>query len=102
MLNSVYVNGDLVGLYEEPRNLVAEIRERRRSGLLSHEVNVRYDENMGEIIINCDEGRIRRPLLVVKDGHIVFSRKHVDEMKMCSLLFSDLVLNRIDMLTTHV
>src|SRR5207247_1078733 len=81
-LTRVYVNGDLVGLHEDPRNLVAEIRERRRSGLLSHEVNVRYDENMGEIIINCDKGRIRRPLLVVKDGHIVFSRKHVDELTM--------------------
>src|SRR5438876_1130840 len=94
-LTRVYVNGDLVGLHEDPRNLVAEIRERRRSGLLSHEVNVRYDENMGEIIINCDEGRIRRPLLVVKEGHIVFSRKHVDELKMGRLRFSDLVRNGI-------
>src|SRR5437870_254448 len=94
-LTRVYVNGDLVGLHEDPKNLVAEIRERRRSGLLSHEVNVRYDENMGEIIINCDEGRIRRPLLVVKEGHIVFSRKHVDELKMGRLRFSDLVRNGI-------
>src|SRR5207245_10627745 len=44
-LTRVYVNGDLVGLHEDPKMLVAEIRERRRSGLLSHEVNVRYDEN---------------------------------------------------------
>ncbi|TLZ72420.1 MAG: DNA-directed RNA polymerase subunit B [Methanobacteriota archaeon] len=91
----VYVNGDLVGLHEDPKMLVAEIRERRRSGLLSHEVNVRFDENMGEIIINCDEGRIRRPLMVVKDGHLVFSRKHVDELKMGRLRFSDLVRNGI-------
>jgi len=94
-LTRVYVNGDLVGLHEDPQMLVAEIRERRRSGLLSHEVNVRYDENMGEIIINCDEGRIRRPLLVVKDGHIVFSRKHVEELKMGRLRFSDLVRNGV-------
>src|SRR2546428_1388930 len=94
-LTRVYVNGDLVGLHEDPKVLVAEIRERRRSGLLSHEVNVRLDENMGEIIINCDEGRIRRPLLVVKEGHIVFSRKHVDELKMGRLRFSDLVRNGI-------
>src|SRR2546427_579392 len=94
-LTRVYVNGDLVGLHEDPKMLVAEIRERRRSGLLSHEVNVRYDENMGEIIINCDEGRIRRPLLVVKDGHIVFSRKHVEELKMGRLRLSDLVRNGV-------
>src|SRR5205809_754239 len=34
-LTRVYVNGDLVGLHEDPKLLVSEIRERRRSGLLS-------------------------------------------------------------------
>ncbi|MGQ0796808.1 MAG: DNA-directed RNA polymerase subunit B, partial [Methanobacteriota archaeon] len=87
----VYVNGDLVGLHEDPAMLVSEIRERRRSGLLSHEVNVRYDDNMGEIIINCDEGRIRRPLLVVKDGHLVLSKKHLEDLKSGRARFSDLV-----------
>jgi len=91
----VYVNGDLVGLHEDPKMLVPEIRERRRSGLLSHEVNVRFDENMGEIIINCDEGRIRRPLLTVKDGHLVLSRKNIDELKMGRLRFTDLIRNGI-------
>jgi DNA-directed RNA polymerase subunit B len=94
-LTRVYVNGDLVGLHEDPKMLVAEIRERRRSGLLSHEVNVRYDENMGEIILNCDEGRIRRPLLVAKDGHLVLSRKHTEDLKLGRLRFSDLVRNGV-------
>ena len=91
----VYVNGDLVGLHEDPGMLVSEIRERRRSGLLSHEVNVRYDDNMGEIIINCDEGRIRRPLLVVKDGHPVLSKKHLEDLKLGRSRFSDLVRNGV-------
>ncbi len=90
-LTRVYVNGDLVGLHEDPKMLVAEIRERRRSGLLSHEVNVRFDENMGEIIINCDEGRIRRPLLVVKDGHLVLTRKYIEDLRLGRLRFSDLI-----------
>ena len=94
-LTRVYVNGDLVGLHEDPKMLVAEIRERRRSGLLSHEVNVRFDDNMGEIIINCDEGRIRRPLLVVKDGHVVVNRKHTEDLKLGRLRFSDLVRNGV-------
>jgi DNA-directed RNA polymerase subunit B len=94
-LTRVYVNGDLVGLHEDPKILVAEIRERRRSGLLSHEVNVRFDDNMGEIIINCDEGRIRRPLLVVKDGHVVVNRKHIEDLKLGRLRFSDLIRNGV-------
>ena len=57
----VYVNGDLKGVCDKPHELVDEMRQRRRIGLLSHEINIRYDEEMDEVIINCDEGRLRRP-----------------------------------------
>lgn len=87
----VYVNGDLIGLHDKPRELVEEIRQRRRSGLLSHEVNVRFDTNMNEIIINCDEGRLRRPLLVVRHGRTVLTRKQVEEMRSGKIRWSDLI-----------
>ncbi|HLE46350.1 MAG TPA: DNA-directed RNA polymerase subunit B [Thermoplasmata archaeon] len=91
----VYVNGDLVGLHESPPELITAIRERRRSGLLSPEVNVHFDENMMEVVINCDEGRIRRPLLVVKGGRLVLTRKHLEDLKIGKWRFSDLVRNGI-------
>ena len=91
----VYVNGDLVGLHEDPIRLITEIRERRRQGLLSAEVNVHYDENMSEVVINCDEGRIRRPLLVVKDGRLVLTRRHLEDLKIGKWRFSDLIRNGI-------
>ena len=91
----VYVNGDLVGLHENPRELMDAIRDRRRSGLLSPEVNVHHDENMNEVLINCDEGRIRRPLLVVKNGRLVLTRKHVEDLKIGKWRFTDLVRNGI-------
>jgi len=91
----VYVNGDLVGLHEDPMRLITEIRERRRQGLLSAEVNVHYDENMSEVVINCDEGRIRRPLLVVKDGRLVLTRRHLEDLKIGKWRFSDLIRNGI-------
>src|SRR3972149_5918027 len=90
-----YVNGDLVGLHEDPMRLITEIRERRRQGLLSAEVNVHYDENMSEVVINCDEGRIRRPLLVVKDGRLVLPRRHLEDLKIGKGRFSDLIRNGI-------
>ncbi|TLZ63924.1 MAG: DNA-directed RNA polymerase subunit B [Methanobacteriota archaeon] len=91
----VYVNGDLVGLHEDPATLISEIRDRRRAGLLSPEVNVHFDENMNEVLINCDEGRIRRPLLVVKTGHLVLTRKHQEDLKIGKWRFSDLIRNGI-------
>ncbi|HKM13766.1 MAG TPA: DNA-directed RNA polymerase subunit B [Candidatus Methanomethylophilaceae archaeon] len=77
----VFVNGDLAGTHNAPADLVYHVRDRRRSGLLSNEINIRYDEEMDEIIINCDEGRLRRPLLVLKDGRTVITRKHIEKIR---------------------
>ncbi|MCU0859220.1 MAG: DNA-directed RNA polymerase subunit B [Thermoplasmata archaeon] len=87
----VYVNGDLIGLHDKPKELVEEVRQRRRSGLLSHEVNVRYDDHMNEIIINCDEGRLRRPLLVVRHGKTLLTHKHVEDMRSRKAKWGDLI-----------
>ncbi len=87
----VYVNGDLVGLHEKPEDLVTEIRQRRRAGLLSNEVNIRYDPNMGEIIINCDGGRLRRPLLVVRNGKTVITYQHILDAREGKLRWSSLL-----------
>jgi DNA-directed RNA polymerase subunit B len=87
----VYVNGDLIGLHDKPKELAEEIRQRRRSGLLSSEVNVRFDDNMNEIIINCDEGRLRRPLLVVRHGKTMLTHKHIEDMRSAKTRWSDLV-----------
>jgi DNA-directed RNA polymerase subunit B len=87
----VYVNGDLIGLHDKPKELVEEIRQRRRSGLLSHEVNIRFDDNMNEIIINCDEGRLRRPLLVVRHGKTLMTYKHLEDMRAQKVQWSDLI-----------
>ena len=86
----VYVNGDLVGSHDDAKRLVAEVRDRRRCGLLSNEINVRFDEEMNEVIINCDEGRLRRPLLVIKDGRTMLTRKHLEGMSEHKVKWNDL------------
>ena len=87
----VYVNGDLKGVTEKARELIAEMRHRRRSGLLSHEINIRYDQEMDEVIINCDEGRLRRPLLVVNDGRLALTRKNIEDIREGKSKWSDLI-----------
>ncbi len=87
----VYVNGDLVGTHDRPNDLIEEIRQRRRSGMLSHEVNLRFDTKMNDIIINCDEGRLRRPLLVVKDGRLPLTKRYLDGLAVGRIKMRDLV-----------
>ena len=87
----VFVNGDLAGLHDNPKELVEKIRARRRQGLLTSEVNVRYDEATNDVIINCDAGRPRRPLIVVKDGRPLVSEEHLRDLKEGRMTWSDLL-----------
>ncbi len=94
----VFVNGNLVGLHSNPEELVREIRERRRGGTLSptlgdraYEINVRYDSEMNEVIVNSDSGRLRRPLLVVRNGVTRLARQDLDDLARGSLSFTDLI-----------
>ena len=87
----VYLNGDLVGVHSAPIDLVEEVRYRRRTGLLSHEVNVRYDDHMEEVVINCDDGRIRRPLLIVRNGKLQLQPHHLEDLDRDRLHWSNLI-----------
>ncbi|MBI4393601.1 MAG: DNA-directed RNA polymerase subunit B [Euryarchaeota archaeon] len=87
----VYVNGDLAGVVDNPRELVEKIRSRRRQGLLSTEVNVRLDEATNDVFINCDPGRARRPLIVVKDGKPAVTDEHLRDLRENKLTWSDLI-----------
>ncbi len=77
----VYLNGDLVGLHPKPDWLVSELRGMRRRGELSHEVNIRFDRDMNEVIINCDQGRLRRPLLVVENRDVRLNRRMLEDLE---------------------
>ena len=89
-MGRVYINGDLVGYHEDPIGLTNTIRKTRRKGELSSEVNVRYDDSTNEVIINCDRGRIRRPLIVVEDGKPNISRETLEKLRLGDMELKDL------------
>jgi DNA-directed RNA polymerase subunit B len=77
----VYLNGDLIGMHPNGSDLVKKLRERRRKGLLSNEINVTYDIEGNDVIVNCDCGRLRRPLLVAENGKLLVNQKTLAELK---------------------
>ena len=64
----VFADGALIGLVDDPRELVATIRAMRRQGTIPSEVNVSHKEYNGDVVILTDRGRARRPLIVLKNG----------------------------------
>lgn len=89
----VFLNGVPIGYYEKVAKLVKTIVEMRRGRKVSHEINVAYYGN--EVHINCDAGRIRRPLVIVEGGKPKLTEKHIKLIKSGKWKWSDLVSNGI-------
>ncbi len=87
----VIVEGHLLGYSESPEELVDRIREMRRRGEISGEVNIAYYADHNEIYVNCDEGRIRRPLIIVRDGQPLLKPRHIRNIQAGRWKWSDIV-----------
>lgn len=87
----VYINSKFAGTVENCKNFVEEVKDLRRKGALSDEVNVYLDEEANEVRINSDEGRARRPLIIVKEGKSLFTEKHLKQLEEGEITWHDLV-----------
>jgi len=95
----VFVDGVVVGYCTNPLEIVTEFRNRRRNGEISTEVNIAYFSKQfneqEEVYVNCDEGRVRRPLIVVENGVPKLKREHIEKIKANEWTWDDLVKNGI-------
>ncbi len=68
----VFVDGSIIGYHTSPAKMVQEFRQRRRNGEISTEANIaHFSKVIGEreeVYVNCDEGRVRRPLIIEDNG----------------------------------
>jgi len=87
----IFVEGYLLGYSTSPEILVNTFREMRRNGEISGQANIVLYPNYNEIYVNCDEGRIRRPLIVVEEGKPTLKQRHIRNIKQDRWTWSDLV-----------
>lgn len=77
----VFVDGALIGLVDDPKAVVSQIRNMRRQGALSTEVNVSHKEFNNDVIIHTDRGRARRPLVVLQNGKPLITDDELQKLK---------------------
>jgi DNA-directed RNA polymerase subunit B len=87
----VYLNGRFVGTHSQPELLVTRLRDRRQRNELSDQVNIAFYPDTNEVQINSDAGRVRRPLIIVKDGVPLLEKQHVERVRNRELTWEDLV-----------
>ena len=91
----VFVDGCIIGYCMSPQELVDELRRKRRKGEISTEVNVTHFSKLygkrEEIYVNCDEGRVRRPLIVVENGVAKLQPEHIEKTRSEEWTWEDLI-----------
>jgi len=90
-MTDVFLDGRFIGSVENPTEFVNEIIEKRRRGIISPQVNVAYHPHLDEVRILSDSGRIRRPLIVVKNGKPLLTKEHIEKLKKGEIKWDDLV-----------
>lgn len=87
----VFMDGIPKGGTDEPEKFTEELRKKRRSGLVSDEINVAYYQHLNEIRINTDSGRIRRPLIILENGKPKLTQEHVEKIRNGLMKWNDLI-----------
>ena len=93
----VFVDGNIVGYCESPEEIVKSFREKRRASEISTEANITYFAKLKtegeEIHANCDQGRVRRPLIIVDDGIPKLKSEHIEKIALGEWNWEDLIKN---------
>lgn len=90
-MSEVFLNGKYVGFTDNGNDYAQKVRNDRRSGAMSSNVNVFYDAALDQVHVESSRGRCRRPLIVVKDGMPALTDRHVKQLQKGELTWSDLV-----------
>ncbi|MCK4845023.1 MAG: DNA-directed RNA polymerase subunit B'', partial [Candidatus Heimdallarchaeota archaeon] len=91
----IFINGSFLGVTKDGIEFRRKITDERRKGNFHHEVNVAFYEDTKELMVNCDAGRVRRPLLIVENGSLRLTKEMYSWIKSGKWEWSDLLRNQV-------
>src|SRR3989338_236960 len=90
-MTDVYLNNKFIGTIDHAKQFVQNIIDERRKGSLPVNLNAMYDEKKDEVYVENSGGRVKRPLIIVKNGTPLLTEKHMQQLQKKELAWSDLV-----------
>ncbi len=90
-MSEVYLDGRFIGEVEDNNNFMSQIKTERRKGIITNNLNIRYNNSTDEIYIETKKGRLRRPLILVKDGIPLLNEKHIKQLQKNEISWNDLI-----------
>jgi DNA-directed RNA polymerase subunit B len=87
----VFLNGKFIGVVSSAKDFFHAVKEKRRSQDLPLELGIRINEEMNNIFISTEVGRVLRPVVIVDKGIPRLTQEHIDLIKQGSMNWQDLV-----------
>ena len=87
----LFVNGALEGFTEKAQEIVDLLRTLRKQTKMDPHCSISIDYFKKTVWIYTDPGRLIRPLLVVKDGKLVITKKDIKSLRLGELTWDDLL-----------
>jgi len=90
----VFINGDFVGITDDPNNLMIKLRTARRSGIINIFTSLSWNICVYEIRCDTSAGRLCRPLYIVENNELLMNNDIADRIKKCELTWNDLICDK--------
>lgn len=90
-MSEIYLNGIYIGDVENANEFIHQVVNERRKGILTSNLNYKFNEKQDAVYLETSHGRVRRPLLVVKDGKILLTDAHVKQLQRNEMTWKDLI-----------
>ena len=88
----VFINGNWIGISEEPIKFYTEIKEMKHAGIINIYTSIIFDYRYKEIRICNDSGRLTRPLIKVNKNKMNITHDIIKRLRNNELEWNDLLL----------
>lgn len=90
-MTDVFIDNKFAGTVKNPEVFVDRLISERRMGKVSSSMNVRYSKSHDIVFVETARGRTVRPLVVVREGKSLLTKKHLDQLEKNEISWSDLL-----------
>ena len=92
----IFVDGRLIGYYKDGQKLADSLREFRRNSKIHPHIGIFLYQSDIEgatrrLYVNCNAGRVLRPLIVIKDNKLLLTQDLIDKISKKFLSWNDLL-----------
>ena len=88
----IFINGDWYGIMSHPRKVLDYLKTKRNEGVINVYISISWDRMNNIININTDDGRIVRPLYLVKNNKLLINKKIITYPMENKITFNELLI----------